>query len=158
PGVIAGGVPGGIVKGIPGDVGAGSPGGVQGPAIAKPRAPRAAQASPQPPQAPAPLPAPGSNPQREDEIRKKIEDLQRSVVKRREEEELRRKQLLENLAQIKVYLIEALVNHGDSLTHVRPNEYVNLVLIAEEGDSKYFKLVDEGEASTHREVVSVQKS
>jgi hypothetical protein len=132
PGGIVGGVPGGVAGGIPGGVGGGVPGGERGPAKARPKpAKPVAQAAPQPPQAPQPAVVP----QREEEVRKKLEDLQRNVVKRREMEEVKRKELLERLAQIKVYLIEALANHGDSLTHVKPNEYINLVLTAEDGDS-----------------------
>jgi hypothetical protein len=155
---VPGGVPGGIVGGVPGGVGGGIPGGERGPAKvrSKPAKP-VAQAAPQPPQAPQPSPAPRS-PQREEEVRKRVEDLQRSVVKRREEAELKRKQLLERLAQIKIYLIEALANHGDSLTHVKPNEFINLVLTAEEGAAKVFNLADSEGESSHREVMSVQKS
>jgi hypothetical protein len=155
PGGIVGGVPGGVAGGIPGGVGGGVPGGERGPAKARPKpAKPVAQAAPQPPQAPQPAVVP----QREEEVRKKLEDLQRNVVKRREMEEVKRKELLERLAQIKVYLIEALANHGDSLTHVKPNEYINLVLTAEDGDSKWFKLADSEDASPHREIMSVQKS
>jgi hypothetical protein len=152
------GVPGGVAGGIPGGVGGGIPGGVRGPAKARPKPskPAAQVAPPQPPQAPQPAAEPRS-PQREEEVRKKLEDLQRNVVKRREMEEVKRKELLERLAQIKIYLIEALANHGDSLTHVKPNEYINLVLTAEDGD-KWFKLADSEGESSHREIMSVQKS
>jgi hypothetical protein len=154
---VVGGVPGGIVGGVPGGVVGGIPGGVRRPARAPSRpAKLAAQAPPQPPQAPQPAPAP--QPQREEDIRKKVEDLQRSLVKRREEEEAKRKQLLERLAQIKVYLIEALANHGDSLTHVKPNEYINVILTAEEGDTRFFKLADSDSEASTREIMSVQKS
>jgi hypothetical protein len=133
---------------------------VRGPAKARSKPPSkpVAQAAPapQPPQAPQPPPEPRS-PQKEEEVRKKLEDLQRNVVKRREMEEVKRKEVLERLAQIKVYLIEALANHGDSLTHVKPNEYINVVLTAEDGD-KWFKLADSDGESPHREIMSVQKS
>jgi hypothetical protein len=123
----------------------------------KPAKPVAQVAPPQPPQAPQPGAAPRS-PQKEEEVRKRVEDLQRSLVKRREEAELKRKQLLERLAQVKIYLIEALANHGDSLTHVKPNEFINLVLTAEEGGAKVFNLADSEGESSHREIMSVQKS
>jgi hypothetical protein len=155
---VPGGVHGGIVGGVPGGVAGGIPGGVRGPAKARPKPSKpVAQAAPQPPQPPQPAAEP-RGPQREEEVRKKLEDLQRNVVKRREMEEVKRKELLERLAQIKVYLIEALANHGDSLTHVKPNEYINLVLTAEDGDSKWFKLADSEDGSPHREIMSVQKS
>jgi hypothetical protein len=148
---VPGGVPGGIVGGIPR--------GVRGPAKLQPKpAKPAAQAPPQPPQPPQPAAEPRSPQKKEEEIRKRVEDLQRSVVKRREEAELKRKQLLERLAQIKIYLIEALANHGDSLTHVKPNEFINLVLTAEEGAAKVFNLTDSEGESSHREIMSVQKS
>jgi hypothetical protein len=149
----------GVPGGVPGGVGGGIPGGVSGPAKvrANPAKPVAQAAPPQPPQAPQPAPAPRS-PQKEEEVRKRVEDLQRSLVKRREEAELKRKQLLERLAQVKIYLIEALANHGDSLTHVKPNEFINLVLTAEEGGAKVFNLADSEGESSHREIMSVQKS
>ena len=123
----------------------------------KPAKPVAQVAPVAPPQPPQPAAAPQS-PQKEEEIRKRVEDLQRSVVKRREEAEINRKQLLERLAQVKIYLIEALANHGDSLTHVKPNEFINLVLTAEEGGAKVFTLADSEGESSHREIMSVQKS
>ena len=42
------------------------------------------------------------------------------------EEEARQAKFRESLSQLKVFLMEAMANHGDSLTVVKPGEYVNL--------------------------------
>ena len=62
---------------------------------------------------------------------------------------------MEAMAQAKVYLIEALANHGDSLTTVKPNEYVTLVLTA---DDVIVLFAGSEDASSHRQIISVQKS
>lgn len=56
------------------------------------------------------------------------EEYRVRAEKSREEEQKRREKLLQSLADIKVHLIEALANYGDSLTTVQPNEYINLIL------------------------------
>jgi len=59
------------------------------------------------------------------------------------------------LAQTKkVFLMEAMANHGDSLTVVKPGEYVNLVII--DGGTHWFG--DDSGDRAQREILSVQKS
>jgi hypothetical protein len=116
-----------------------------------------APAIPAPPQAPPPAaaPVPTPRPDRDESVRRRLAEAQEEVKKRREETEQRRQRMLESVAQIKVYLIEALANHGDSLTHVRPNEYINIVITSEEfGDKLFFDSTDRG----GNDVISVQKS
>ena len=115
--------------------------------------PQAAQ-PPTPPTPPTPPPAP---PQvKQEELRKKLAEAQDKVKKSREDTEASRAKLVAMLGEIKGYLIEALANHGDSLTTVKPNEYITLVILTDDfgGDL----LVDESGPRTHQEVISVQKS
>jgi hypothetical protein len=164
------GVIGGVLGGVPGGVYGGVVGGVEGGVPGKPRtrlsakeargkmkppattaqtpapspaAPPDAAAAPNPPQAPQAI-------RSQEELRKKLADAQERVVKRREELAAKRAKFLEQLAQIKVYLIEAIANHGDSLTHVKPNEYITIIITTDEGD--FFS------QRSQREVISVQKS
>ncbi|HTY63879.1 MAG TPA: hypothetical protein VMG30_16650, partial [Acidobacteriota bacterium] len=59
---------------------------------------------------------------------------------------------LESLKEIRVYLIEALANYGDSLTQVKPGEYVNLILYTDAFDS------DTSKMKTRHDIISAQKS
>ena len=52
--------------------------------------------------------------------------------------------------------MEAMANHGDSLTVVKPGEYVNVVIIDE--GSRWFALADDSGDRAQREILSVQKS
>lgn len=125
---------------------------------------------PAPPKPPAPTVAPGAQPPaqpspqqkdlsdgataREKQLRKKLAELQERVKLRGEEEEARQARFRESLSQLKGFLIEAIANHGDSLTVVKPVEYVNLVIVDE--GNRWF-----GDASgdrAQREILSVQKS
>ncbi len=142
-GGVGAGVSGGVSGGVPGGVQGGVPGGV-GPAPPVPQPPK-------PPAAPKPATAPAS----QDEMRKRLFEAQEKVKQRREQSEQERQKLMEDVAQAKVYLIEALANHGDSLTTVKPNEYINLV-ITTDGGNMVFAGFDE--PSPRREVISVQKS
>jgi hypothetical protein len=124
-------------------------------------APPPAPAAPTAPQKPAPPASPKRarapraelTPERREQLRKRLAEAQEKVKKRQEELEQSQAKFREQLAEIKVYLIEALANHGDSLSVVRPNEYVNLIL-AEDGGEGYFA----GGSRGQREVISVQKS
>ena len=147
-GGVVGGVLGGVVGGVPGGVEGGIAGGVK--AGTRVQAPVA----PQPPPAPsAAAPTPAPKPARsQDEIRKKLFKAQEEVKQRRDQAEAKRAKFLDQLAEIKVYLVEALANHGDSLTHVKPNEYITILITSDEGDM--FK----DSTRSHREVLSVQKS
>ena len=54
------------------------------------------------------------------------------MKQRGEEDEARQAKFRESLSQLKAFLMEAMANHGDSLTVVKPSEYVNLVIVDEE--------------------------
>jgi hypothetical protein len=101
-------------------------------------APPAPPAPPTPPIAPAPPSASApkqTNPMQEverEKLRKAVEGELAKVNKSREEAEANREKLLKALADAKVCLIEAIANYGDSMTTVKPEEYVNLVLITDE--------------------------
>lgn len=119
-----------------------------------------AVAPPPPPAPPAPpavvaTPKPPKPPANAEEMRKKLAEAQEKVKKRREEMEVRRQKLLQSLSEVKVFLIEALANHGDSLTTVRPNEYINIIFTTDEGFPIYH---EESSSQSVRQVVSVQKS
>ncbi len=88
-------------------------------------------------------------------LKKKLFDAQERVKKRREEIEVLQKKFMESLGEIKGYLMEALANHGDSLTLLKPNEYINIILTNDDGGGF---LISSGEDRTHREIMSVQKS
>ena len=126
-----------------------------GAATAAPSATPAQPAPPSPPALPAP-PAPPAPPQvNREELRKKVDEYQAKAKKSREEAEASREKFLQNLAEVKVYLIEALANYGDSLTTIRPGEYINLVLITDDfvGYSPFA-----GRQRARCDVISAQKS
>jgi hypothetical protein len=116
----------------------------------------AAPAPPAPPAAPAVAPNPPAAPSPfkvdREELRKKIEDYQTKIKKSREEAEADREKFLQSLNEIKGYLVEALANYGDSLTTVKPNEYVNLVLSTDGLDSDF------SNRKPRHDVISAQKS
>jgi hypothetical protein len=89
-----------------------------------------------------------------EEMRKKIAQAQEQVKKRREYAEQQHQKFAAALAQVKVHLVEALANHGDSLTFVKPNEYINLVLAT--GGEPFG--MGEGSSRSDRDIISVQKS
>jgi hypothetical protein len=99
-------------------------------------APPASPAPPAPPTPPA-LPEPfasKSNAMKKidsEKLKKSVEGALANVNKRREEAEANREKLLQSLAQTKASLVETLANYGDSLTTVKPEEYINLVLITD---------------------------
>ncbi|HYK91075.1 MAG TPA: hypothetical protein VE398_20045 [Acidobacteriota bacterium] len=140
---VAGGVVGGVPGGVSGGVVGGVPGGVPSPA--------AVQATP----APAPTPKAAKPLANQDEIRRRLLEAQERVKQHREQSDAERQKLIEAVAQAKVYLIEALANHGDSLATVRPNEYLNLIITTDDG-GLFFAGADEPRA--RRQIISVQKS
>jgi hypothetical protein len=91
---------------------------------------------------------------REKQLRQKLAELQDKVKQRGEEEEARQAKFRESLSQLKVFLMEAMANHGDSLTVVKPGEYVNLVIVDE--GNRWF--ADDSGDRAQREILSVQKS
>ncbi len=71
-----------------------------------------------------------------EKLRKTIEDAKTKAQKRREEAKANREKFLQTIGEAKEYLIETLANYGDSLTTVKPDEYVNLVLVTNTYDSQ----------------------
>jgi len=71
----------------------------------------------------------------------------------REEAAANQQKFLENLKEIRVLLIEALANYGDSLTQVKPGEYINLILARDSFDNN-----DSGRMKTRHDIISAQKS
>jgi hypothetical protein len=102
----------------------------------------------------------------QENYRKALREYQDKVKERRKASELREKAYQELLTQAKMHLIEAIANHGDSLTHVKPEEYINLVLTSGRGGGAmligelYGDTVEYASAGsrTGREIISVQKS
>ena len=131
------------------------------PAPPSPPAPAAPAVSPASP-VPAPKPpqpgqskdSPDAASARERQLRHKLSELQEKVKQRGAEEEARQAKFRESLSQLKVFLMEAMANHGDSLTVVKPSEYVNLVIIDE--GNRWFG--DDSVDRAQREILSVQKS
>jgi len=125
------------------------------PAPPSPPAPAVSPASPAPaPRPPQAKDGPEAASAREKQLRQKLAELQDKVKQRGAEEEARQAKFRESLSQLKVFLMEAMANHGDSLTVVKPGEYVNLVIVDEgnrwSGD-------DSGDRA-QREILSVPKS
>jgi hypothetical protein len=131
------------------------------PAPPSPPAPAAPAVSPASP-VPAPKPpqtgqskdSPDAASAREKQLRHKLSELQEKVKQRGAEEEARQAKFRESLSQLKVFLMEAMANHGDSLTVVKPGEYVNLVIVDE--GNRWFG--DDSGDRAQREILSVQKS
>ncbi len=94
----------------------------------------------------------------QEQLRKKLAEAQAKVKKSREEMDAQRQKLMQSISEIKVYLIEALANHGDSLTFLKPGEYINIVITTDERFPMYFEHFDGGQRRSPREVLSVQKS
>lgn len=145
-GGVPGGVPGGVVGGVAGGVVGGVPGGVR-------QAPQRRAQGAQPPQAPTPQPARSAD--TPEDVRRRLAEAQDRVKKRREETEEKRLKFLEQLDQVKGFLIETLANHGDSLTQVKAGEYITLVITSDGGEGIFRETAG---ARTYRDVLSVQKS
>jgi hypothetical protein len=133
-------------------------------AVPAPPSPPAPAAPPVSPASPAPGPKPPQPAQakegregataREKQLRQKLAELQEKVKQRGAEEDARQAKFRESLSQLKVFLIEAMANHGDSLTVVKPTEYLNLVIVDE--GNRWFG--DDSGDRAQREILSVQKS
>jgi hypothetical protein len=134
----------GVAGGVGGAVAAGTP--------APPPQPAQA-ATPKPPTPPAPPAQLG-----QEELRKKVTEAQDRVKKSRADMEASREKFLASLGEIKAFLIEALANHGDSLTTVKPNEYITVVIMLDDSGESALLALDASGASAHHEVISVQKS
>lgn len=104
--------------------------------IPAPPAPPAPAAAPAPPAPPEPPESPFSSQQDREELKKRIEEFRAKTEKSREEALKRREKLMQSLADVKTSLIEVLANYGDSLTTVKPDEHVNLVLTTESSEGR----------------------
>jgi hypothetical protein len=87
-------------------------------------------------------------------MQKKVQEAQEKMKKRREDAEQRRKKLIEWIDQAKGPFIEALANHADSLTFLKPSEYVNLIITA----GPALELFRDSDSADGRQVLSIQKS
>jgi len=138
-------------SGLGSGVGPGIGGGKGNGAVALPARP-ALPAPPAPPAQPA-LPALPEAPQIDREaIRKNVEEARQAIRKSREEAAANQEKFRESLKGMRIHLIEALANYGDSLTQVKAGEYVNLVLASESLDG------DGGRRKQRYDILSAQKS
>ena len=146
----AGQVLAGVGQGTGSGTGQGVVGGVAGGVVggAPPPPPPKPEAAPKPPAPPAPKAA------SQEDLQKQLAQLQEKARKSREDQEQQRARLTEMLGEIKMYLIEALANYGDSLTTIKPNEYVTLVIMTDDAGA----LFGSDRASSHCELISAQKS
>ncbi len=108
---------------------------------------------------PPPQPPQRSAQAKTEDLQKRLAEAQEQMKKRREEFEKQSQKLQEILVQLKGYLIEALANYGDSLTVVKPNEYINLVISTDtDGYVLLGGFSDSGGSRPSREIISVQRS
>ena len=116
------------------------------PAVAKPPAPPSPPAPPQPPPVP-PL----------EEAKAALTVVERDIRKSMEERlELRQARMQEWVKQLSERLRDVLVKHGDSLTVVKPSEYITFVLNG--GGNRMGFLRDlEGQASASHHILTIQK-
>jgi hypothetical protein len=91
-----------------------------------------------------------------EELRKRLAEAQDRVKRSREDIEANRAKFVASLGEIKGFLIEALATHGDSLTTVKPAEYITLVIMLD--DSWEVTALGDGGIRPRQELVSVQKS
>ncbi len=85
--------------------------------------------------------------------KEKLQQLQEQSKKRRAEMEERRKELISRLGQVTADLKDALARYGDSLSIVKPEESVTIIL----SDDRNFRWGD-GEANSICHVLTVKKS
>ncbi len=142
----------GVGTGVSGGIGVGVP-----TPPPPPNPPQAAQPK-QPGQPPTPAPPAQAAQVSQEELRKKVAEAQDKVKKVREDTEATRAKFLQSLGEIKAFLIEALANHGDSLTTVKPTEYITLVIMLDDFGDSNWSVSDATGSRTHQEVISVQKS
>jgi hypothetical protein len=90
-----------------------------------------------------------------EKLRKKIEESQLQLKKARETAEANRAKFTKELDAVKAYLVETLANYGDSMTTIRPNEYINFVL-TDDGVSNV--LLNLNEKRTRTDIISAEKS
>lgn len=95
---------------------------------------------PEPPQSPEPMPAPGAPRQRSEdrerraeEMKQKAAEIEKRVQELRTLEREETEKVEQYRARVTDELITALANHGDSLSGLKADEYINLILIEGEG-------------------------
>jgi ribosomal protein S17E len=113
---------------------------------------QSAQAEGAPPAAPAP-PAPPAPPQpaKREAARELMEEYRKKAKQNREEAKAKHEEYLKNLSKTKDNLIEALASYGDSMTTVKPHEYINLVLATDDPSIPW-------DQRPRHDVISAQKS
>ncbi len=124
--------------------------------LARENVKRANQEKGKPYEAPPASPAPPAPPAKNEALRQKIDEFQKKAKQNAENLKAKREQYLERLPQIKDYLIETLANYGDSMTTVKPAEYINLVLAV--GDFGPLNISDPANPRTRHDVLCAQKS
>ncbi|MFQ5741690.1 MAG: hypothetical protein ACE5JX_22045 [Acidobacteriota bacterium] len=124
---------------------------------------------PQPPQPPSPpspqlAPAPELHPrepsasQREasrEKIRKRLQELEKRLAERKKENARRGRKFDQLMTRTREDLIEAVAKHGGSLSVVKPNEFVTLILTSEGSSRRSGRW---GQTAKSATVVSVPKS
>jgi hypothetical protein len=85
----------------------------------------------------------------------RLKKAQEKMKLRQQDLEKRRAELVQRIERLKVYLKDALANHGDSLSVVKPQEYVTFV-ITTDGVRGWFGGNGDDQATQH--VMSVKKS
>ncbi len=89
----------------------------------------------------------------EKDLRTSLAAAQKSLQEWRSQVQVQKQDVEKQVALMKPALIEALAKHGDSLTIVKPEEYISLILASERWGGFF---TEEGEDG--REVISVKKS
>jgi hypothetical protein len=92
----------------------------------------------------------------EKEIKASLVEAQKSLKEWRLQVEKSREELAKQMAQMKPYLVEALAKHADSITVVKPQEYITLMLSL--GGNRWVVIGGEEEEEADTEILSVQKS
>jgi len=111
------------------------------------------QAPPAPPQLPKPPEPPRVN---SEELKKSVAQAQEQVKKRREYLEQQNQKMQELIGALKGHLVDALANYGDSLTTIKPNEYINIIISTDSED--WDPLPDSNVQRASKQILSVQKS
>jgi hypothetical protein len=92
-------------------------------------------------------------------MRHALQEAQEKIKERRRQHELQLQKQKELLSEVKVHLIEALANHGDSLTHVKSDEHINLILTPDRGGYMIIGgTFGDADDRPRHEIISVQKS
>lgn len=123
------------------------------PAPPKPPSPPAPPTPPSPPAPPAPPQTNAAEIQKTDaEYQRAVAEYRQAIKKSQEKAAANQEKFLESLKEIRPPLIEALANYGDSLTQVKPEEYVNIVL------QKDLFSADQGRGKESLDIISAKKS